>query len=188
MAPLFGLIVTTNSPVHAATVLDHCPFAIHYAFRVRCSPRIVLDHCTLNRCPLFSIIARTSVPNIVRFARSLFKQFLVFRSSRRERNVNRRKSIFSMFKGIFFFDTFLPSPVTSYNTGSTIEVERKWSGKLNYECKCINMRAILDAIRDPRLSREMRTTFFQPTACCNLNLSNDLVPITFPHPIFYPFN
>ena len=45
-------------------------------------------------------------------------------------------------------------------------------------CKCINMRAILDAIRDPQLSREMHTTFFQP-ACCNLNLSNDLVPITF---------
>lgn len=40
------------------------------------------------------------------------------------------------------------------------------------------MRAILDAIRDPQLSREMHTTFFQP-ACCNLNLSNDLVPIMF---------
>lgn len=68
-------------------------------------------------------------------------------------------------------------PLFSY---SIIEVERKMERKIELwiACKCINMRAILGAIRDPQLSREMHTTFFQP-ACCNLNLSNDLVPITF---------
>lgn len=68
-------------------------------------------------------------------------------------------------------------PLFSY---SIIEVEEKMERKIELwiACKCINMRAILGAIRDPQLSREMHTTFFQP-ACCNLNLSNDLVPITF---------